>query len=81
MLSRRFPRSVRYCLNTAERSLHAITGAPVGTWTNLAERELGRVNADLSYADTGEIISRGLHEYIGDLQLHLKHSASFRTVT
>ncbi|MFO0675882.1 MAG: alpha-E domain-containing protein [Polyangiaceae bacterium] len=73
MLSRRFPRSVRYCLNTAERSLHAITGAPVGTWTNLAERELGRVNADLSYADTAEIIARGLHEYIGDLQLHLNH--------
>jgi uncharacterized alpha-E superfamily protein len=73
MLDRRFPRTVRYCLAKAERSIHAITGAPVGTWTNGAERELGRLNAELSYADTKEILARGLHEYIDDLQLRLNY--------
>lgn len=73
LLDRRFPRSIRYCLSKGERSLHAITGAPMGTWTNSAERELGRLNAELSYADTNEIIARGLHEYIDDLQRHLNN--------
>ncbi len=73
LLDRHFPRSVRYCLAKGERSLHAITGATMGTWTNGAERELGRLNAELSYADTKEILSRGLHEYIDDLQLRLNY--------
>jgi len=73
MLNPRFPRSVRYCLNKAERSLHAITGAPVGTWSNPAERELGRLTAELAYAETKEILARGLHEYVDDLQQRLDH--------
>ncbi|HVJ93235.1 MAG TPA: alpha-E domain-containing protein [Labilithrix sp.] len=73
LLDPRFPRSVRYCLNKAERSLHAITDSPMGTWTNSAERELGRLNAELSYAETKEILSRGLHEYIDNLQLRLNY--------
>ncbi|WP_394845762.1 alpha-E domain-containing protein [Pendulispora brunnea] len=73
MLNPKFPRSVRYCLNKAERSLHAITGAPLGTWTNAAERELGRLTAELAYAETKEILGRGLHEYVDDLQQHLNH--------
>lgn len=73
LLDRRFPRTVRYCLSKGERSLHAITGAAMGTWTNGAERELGRLNADLSYADTKEILGRGLHEYIDNLQIRLNY--------
>ncbi|WP_394825244.1 alpha-E domain-containing protein [Pendulispora albinea] len=73
MLDSKFPRSVRYCLNKAERSLHAITGAPIGTWTNPAERELGRLTAELAFAETKEILTRGLHEYVDDLQKHLNH--------
>jgi uncharacterized alpha-E superfamily protein len=68
MLSRRFPRSVRYCLDKAERSLHAITGTPLGTSTNPVERELGRLNAEIAYAEIGDILQRGLHEHIDDLQ-------------
>jgi uncharacterized alpha-E superfamily protein len=73
MLDRKFPRSVRYCLTKAERSLHAITGAAVGTWTNGAERELGKLMSELAYADTKEMLSRGLHEYIDDLQQRLNY--------
>jgi uncharacterized alpha-E superfamily protein len=73
LLDSQFPRSARYCLAKGERSLHAITGAPSGTWTNGAERELGRLNAELSYADTAEILTRGLHEYIDNLQQRLNY--------
>jgi uncharacterized alpha-E superfamily protein len=68
MLSRRFPRSVRFCIDKGERSLHAITGTPVGSWTNAAEREMGRVAADLAYAETASMIAHGLHEHIDDFQ-------------
>jgi uncharacterized alpha-E superfamily protein len=71
MLGRRFPRSVRYCLNKSERSLHAITGTPIGSWTNQAERELGRVVSLLAYADSAEMMKRGLHEQIDEIQTHL----------
>jgi uncharacterized alpha-E superfamily protein len=71
MLSRRFPRSVRYCLNKAERSVHAITGMPFGTWSNPLERELGKLVSELSYAEAGDMIARGLHEHIDDLQTRL----------
>lgn len=73
MLDPKFPRSVRYCLNKGERSLHAITSAPVGTWTNGAERELGRLTSELSYADTKEMLANGLHEYIDGLQQRLNY--------
>ncbi|MFO0736695.1 MAG: alpha-E domain-containing protein [Labilithrix sp.] len=73
VLDAKFPRSVRYCLSKGERSLHAITGAGIGSWTNGAERELGKLNAELSYADTREILARGLHEYIDDLQQRLNY--------
>jgi uncharacterized alpha-E superfamily protein len=73
MLDRKFPRSVRYCLTKAERSLHAITQAAVGTWTNGAERELGKLMSELSYAETTEMLARGLHEYIDDLQQRLNY--------
>jgi uncharacterized alpha-E superfamily protein len=68
LLSRRFPRSVRYCLDKSERSLHAITGTQVGSWTNAVEREMGRVVADLAYAEISVILRDGLHEHIDDLQ-------------
>jgi len=81
MLNRTFPRSVRYCLNKAERSLHAITDAPIGTWTNPAERELGRLTAELAYAETKEILARGLHEYVDNLQQRLNHLSDAVYVT
>jgi uncharacterized alpha-E superfamily protein len=68
MLSRQFPRSVRFCLDKGERSLHSITGTPVGSWTNASEREMGRVVADLAYAETSSMLSDGLHQTIDDLQ-------------
>lgn len=68
MLSRRFPRSVRFCLDKAERSLHLITGTPEGSWTSASEREMGRVVAQLAYAETSVMLAKGLHEHIDDLQ-------------
>jgi uncharacterized alpha-E superfamily protein len=33
ILDHEFPRSIRFCLQAAERSLHELMGTPIGTWT------------------------------------------------
>lgn len=76
LLDKQFPRSVRYCLNKAERSLHAITATPAGAAGTLAERRLGRLNADCEYAEIDEILTAGLHDYLDRLQLKLNDVGS-----
>ena len=68
ILDREFPRSIGYCLLQAERSLQCITGTPPGTWRTPAERELGRLRAELDYMTIDEIMQKGLHEFLDDLQ-------------
>jgi uncharacterized alpha-E superfamily protein len=63
-----FPRAVRFCLNSARESLHSITGTPAGHFRNPPEKLLGQLHSDLSYTSADEILARGLHEYLDDLQ-------------
>ncbi|UZQ54977.1 alpha-E domain-containing protein [Trichothermofontia sichuanensis B231] len=71
VLDREFPRAMRFCLLQAERSLHQITGTPAGTWSNPAERALGRLRSELDYITAEEIIQTGLHEFLDSLQLQM----------
>lgn len=64
ILDRHFPRSIRFCLLQAERSLHQITGMPLGTWKTPAERALGRSRSELDYLTIEEIMQMGLHEFL-----------------
>lgn len=68
ILEREFPRSIQFCLLEAEKSIHRITGTPIGTWKNPAERSLGRLRSHLDYLTIEEIIQSGLHEFLDDLQ-------------
>jgi len=63
-----FPRSIRHCINKAKICLHRITGTPPGAVINLAEKRLGRIQADLEYTDIDEVFAIGLHEYLDSLQ-------------
>jgi uncharacterized alpha-E superfamily protein len=60
LLEARFPRSVAFCLQELERSLHALSRTPEGLYTNEAEQLSGRLLADLRFADVEEIIGQGL---------------------
>jgi len=71
ILDREFPRSMRHCLIKAEESLRSITGTPVGTYANAAERRLGRLRSELDYGNIQEIIRGGLHEYLDDFEAKL----------
>jgi uncharacterized alpha-E superfamily protein len=68
ILDREFPRSVRSCILAAERSLHHITGTPIGKWRIPVERSLGKLRSDLDYITIEEIVQQGLHEFLDDLQ-------------
>ena len=76
VLDRYFPRSVQFCIDRADDSLHAISGSPLNTYQNPAEQRLGRLKAELAYADVQSIINQGLHEFIDDLQVKLNDVAS-----
>ncbi|MCU0566192.1 MAG: alpha-E domain-containing protein [Oculatellaceae cyanobacterium Prado106] len=68
IMDREFPRSIRFCLMQSEQSLYKITGTTPGTWSNSAERTLGRLRSQLDFLTIEEVIDRGLHEFLDDTQ-------------
>jgi len=68
LLDRDFPRAIHYCLLAARDSLHAISGTPSGTFRHPPEKLLGQLCSDLSFTSVDEIIERGLHQYLDELQ-------------
>ncbi len=71
MLDRSFPRSVLFCVDWADHSLHQISGSQLGSYCNPAEQKLGRLKADLAFADVNTIINQGFHEFIDGLQCNI----------
>ena len=81
LLDRAFPRSVSYCVTQAQASLHAVTGTPMRGFSNRAEQLLGRLVSELDYTDVNEVIKRGLHEFIDELQERFNHVGEAITST
>jgi uncharacterized alpha-E superfamily protein len=73
ILAPEFPRAIHYCLVKAEESLHAISSSDIARFENLAEKRLGRLRAELAYANIDEIMSGGLHEFLDTFQTKLNH--------
>jgi uncharacterized alpha-E superfamily protein len=71
ILDRDFPRAIQFCLLTAQESLYAISGTPLGTFRCPPEKLLGQLCSDLSFTSLDEIMRRGLHEYLDDLQTRM----------
>ena len=71
IFDKQFPRSIYHCISKAQIYLHRITGSPHGAVTNSAEKQLGRLMADLEYTDIDEVIDAGLHEFLANLQNRL----------
>jgi len=71
LLDRDFPRAIHFSLLAARDSLHKISGTPHGMFRHPAEKLLGQLCSDLSYASVDEIVNAGLHEYLDDLQTRM----------
>lgn len=63
LLDASFPRSVRFALREVDSSLHRVSGTLAGTFSNDAERVLGRLLAMLDFAHAGEIASEGVASF------------------
>src|SRR5690349_14662228 len=61
LLDREFPRAIHFSLLAARDSLHKISGTPLGTFRYPAEKLLGQLCSDLSYASVDEVVNAGLH--------------------
>jgi uncharacterized alpha-E superfamily protein len=68
LLDNEFPRAVRYCMRIADESLHRITGTPAGSFSCASERRLGLLRSELDFANVGDILASGLHEFCDTLQ-------------
>ena len=71
LLDAEFPRAIRFCLNAARDSLHAISGTPLGTFRNDPEKMLDQLCSDLACARVEEIVNKGLHGYLDSLQTRM----------
>lgn len=68
LMDREFPRSIRFCVGTAEDSLLTVTGGSRGNFDNRAEQRLGRLRSEFDYTNIEEIFLLGLHEFIDQFQ-------------
>lgn len=71
LLDREFPRSVRYCVERVFDSLHCISGTPLGSYANEAERRCGRLHSELVYTQVSDIVKMGIHEFADGVQVNL----------
>ncbi|MDT8447338.1 MAG: alpha-E domain-containing protein [bacterium] len=63
-----FPRSIHFCLTRAENSLHAISGTPVGAFSNAPEKLIGKMRSGIDYTEPEDIFEHSLHKYLDQLQ-------------
>ena len=71
LLNEDFPRSVRFCVKELNDALRCISGVAHGRFSNDAEKLAGRLVAELQFSSIEEIFSRGLHDYLDELQAKL----------
>ena len=71
LLDREFPRTILYSVRRADQSLHAITGTPMGAFSCVSEQQLGRLRAEIEFANAESILAAGLHEFLDSLQVRV----------
>jgi uncharacterized alpha-E superfamily protein len=71
-----FPRSIRFNVEQALRSISAIRQATSPTAVDPAERVLGRLSADLAYATDNEIATKGVKEYVRGILIDVQRASA-----
>jgi uncharacterized alpha-E superfamily protein len=75
ILQRDFPRSVRYCVEEAYAAISNIRSAANAKGVDPAERILGRLAAQLEYAEANEIVATGVPAYLQQIQNTIAEAA------
>lgn len=79
LLSPQFPRSVLFGLQAAGRALDRIEGREVPA--NRPQRLLGRLRADVQYADVDEVMEEDLGVYLGLIEAKIRQVSEAIEVT
>jgi uncharacterized alpha-E superfamily protein len=64
VLSKSFPRSLRYCLDRLDESLHNMARLQPAGHASAVEESFARIRSEVANLSIGEILERGLHEYL-----------------
>jgi uncharacterized alpha-E superfamily protein len=68
ILQRNFPRSIRFCVEMAHEAVAAMRSGIASRSIDPAQRILGRLTAQLEYAEMNEILSEGIQPYLQRIQ-------------
>jgi uncharacterized alpha-E superfamily protein len=75
LLERNFPRSVRFSVAATREAMSQIRAGANPSGVDAAERILGRLDAQLEYAELEEILQEGLPTYLQNIQSALADAA------
>jgi len=75
LLEKSFPRSVRYSVRLAHEAVSAIRSEVNPRTIDPAERVLGRLDAQLEYAEMAEILEGGMTAYLQKIQADVAEAA------
>jgi len=56
-----------------DEMLHNISGHPTGQYSNQCEKLAGALLAQLNFSGTADVLSKGVHAYIDELQVSLNN--------
>ena len=76
ILESRYPRSIRYAVKMAHEAISRVRSEVNPLAIDPGERILGRLDAQLEYAEIGEILSEGLPVYLQHIRAHIAETAS-----
>jgi uncharacterized alpha-E superfamily protein len=65
-----FPRSILFCVTAMDDALHSISGGQA-RFNNEAERLSGALRHFLAYSRVNDVVRKGLHEFLDQIQLRL----------
>jgi len=75
ILERNYPRSIRSCVAMAHQAIAAVRSEVNPLGIDPAERVLGRLDAQLEYAEMSEILTDGLPAYLQKIRAQLAETA------
>lgn len=71
LLDETFPRSIACCITEVHHALRELGGAGALNDMSSPVRHSGRLRADLAYSTVDELLTKGLHEFVDELQMRL----------
>jgi len=63
-----FPRSLSHNIIRLQEAFHALAGTQIGNFYSLPEKKIGKLRAEIEYADTQDIFKEDIHIYLDKMQ-------------